>query len=241
MRSITEGGGIAIPAHADDSHGILNAYQGQTLQQILNLNSILAAEVSDCRSLRSGSAGHQSVRWTPVLGSDSHHPAGKSGQKYPGSHFTWVKMGHPSIEGLRLALLDGASLSVRRSVEEPGDPNTHADLVVTSITVSDAMYTGRGSPLHLTFSPWMTSIIGGRGTGKSTVLEMMRLCLRRENELPEELLDDLGRFATVAQSDNAPGGLTDDTKIEVDMRKKWRTFSCALVAEPRGSSYTASG
>ena len=219
VRSIIEAGGIAIPAHADDSHGVLNAYSGQTLQQILQINSIIAAEVSDARTLQSGPAGHQCVRWTPVLGSDSHHPSGQPGQRYPGSHFTWVKMGHPSIEGLRLALLDGASLSVMRSVDEPGDPNTHADLVVESVTVSEAMHAGRGIPLRLTFSPWMTSIIGGRGTGKSTVLEMMRLCLRRENEVPEELLDDLGRFATVALSDDAPGGLTDDTKVIVEMRK----------------------
>ena len=219
VRSIIEAGGIAIPAHADDSHGVLSAYSGQTLQQILQINSIIAAEVYDPRALQTGPAGHQCVRWTPVLGSDSHHPSGQPGQRFPGSHFTWVKMGHPSIEGLRLALLDGASLSVRRSLDEPQDPNRHADLVIESVTVADAMHAGRDSPLRLTFSPWMTSIIGGRGTGKSTVLEMMRLCLRRENELPEELLADLGRFATVARSRDAPGGLTDDTQVVVEMRK----------------------
>ena len=235
VRSIIKSGGIAIPAHADDSHGVLNAYSGQTLQQILKLHSIRAAEVSDCQVLQSGPAGHQSVGWTPVMGSDSHHPTGQSGQRYPGSHFTWVKMGHPSIEGLRLALLDGASLSVKRSVDQQGDPNTHADLVVKSITVSEAMHTGRGSPLRLTFSPWMTSIIGGRGTGKSTVLEMMRLCLRREHELPEELLNDLGRFATVAQSDNTPGGLTDSTKIVVEMRKDDKLFRVLWSQNDAGS------
>ncbi len=219
VTSIIEAGGIAIPAHADDSRGVLNVFSGQTLQQILQIHSIIAAEVSDPRALQTGPAGHQCVHWTPVLGSDSHHPSGQPGERFPGSRFTWVKMGHPSIEGLRLALLDGASLSVRRSLDEPQDPNRHAHLVIASVTVTDARHAGRGSPLRLTFSPWMTSIIGGRGTGKSTVLEMMRLCLRRESELPEELLADLGRFVTVARSRDAPGGLTDDTRVVVEMRK----------------------
>ena len=241
VRSIIEAGGIAIPAHADDSNGVLSAYSGQTLQQILQIHSIIAAEVSDPRALQTGPAGHQCVHWTPVLGSDSHHPSGQPGQRFPGSHFTWVKMGHPSIEGLRLALLDGASLSVRRSLDGAQDPNRHADLVITSVTVSEARHAGRGSPLRLNFSPWMTSIIGGRGTGKSTVLEMMRLCLRRENELPEELLADLGRFATVARSRDAPGGLTDDTEVVVKMRKggdrfrvRWSHNHAGPVIERQG-------
>ncbi len=223
-KTIVDGGGIAIPAHADGCHGVLKSYSGQTLQQILQSESIIAAEVSDPSELQSGPAHQNSIRWTPVLGSDSHHPSGKEGQRYPGSHFTWVKMGDPSIEGLRLALLDGASLSVRRSVDGPGDPNEHADLVIKSVTVREAKLAGRGTPLRLNLSPWMTSIIGGRGTGKSTVLGMIRLCLRREDELPEELEDELGRFATVPQTHDGPGALTESTTVVVELTKDGERF-----------------
>ena len=34
-------------------------------------------------------------------------------------------------------------------------------------------------------NPWLNAIIGGRGTGKSTLIEFLRLGLRREDELPD--------------------------------------------------------
>lgn len=44
---------------------------------------------------------------------------------YPGSRYTWVKVEEPSLDGLRLALLDGQGLSIRRSDDtEPFDPFT---------------------------------------------------------------------------------------------------------------------
>ena len=223
-RLVVEHGGLPVPAHADRPHGVLTKFSGETLKRILESNDIIAAELDNPSSLRSGPAGHQRPPWTAVLGSDSHHPSGSHGQRFPGSHFTWVKMGRPSIEGLRLALLDGASLSVRWSVDCPQDPNSHADLIIKSISVSEAKFAGRGSALNAEFSPWMTSIIGGRGTGKSTLVEMMRLCLRREREVPEELEADLSRFAKVPASRSDSGALTASTKVVVVVEKDGESY-----------------
>lgn len=218
-RLIVEHDGLPVPAHADRPHGVLCEYQGETLRRILESNDIIAAEVDDRGKLDSGPAGHLGCRWTAVLGSDSHHPNGGEGQRFPGSHFTWVKMGRPSIEGLRLALLDGASLSVRRSIDYLQDPNLHADLIIESVSVSEGMFAGRGAALNAHFSPWMTSIIGGRGTGKSTLVEMMRLCLRRQEEVPEELKPDISRFAKIPASRADSGALTTNTRISVVVQK----------------------
>src|SRR5690606_8518936 len=135
------------------------------------------------------------VRWTELVGSDAHHPSGQQGQRYPGSHFTWVKMGAPSIDGLRLALRDGP-LSVRRSDSEVGDPNEHAALVLESIEVAGARYMGRPEAFTLELNPWLNAIVGGRGTGKSTTVEFLRLALGRENELPEELSNEFEKYST---------------------------------------------
>lgn len=218
-RLVVEHGGLAIPAHADRTHGVLTTYSGQTLIGILESSDIFAVELDNPASLDSGSAGHQRPRWTAVLGSDSHHPSGGEGQRYPGSHFTWVKMGKPSIEGLRLALLDGASLSVQRSADCPQNPNSHADLIIKSITVNEGRFVGRGAALRTEFSPWMTSIIGGRGTGKSTLVELMRLCLRRDLEVPDELRADLSRFAKVPASRSDSGALTEYTEVALVVSK----------------------
>lgn len=218
-RLVVEHEGIPVPAHVDRPNGVLATYQGQTLKRILESDDIIAAEAEDPAKLHSASVGHQRRRWTAVLGSDSHHPAGGDGQRFPGSHFTWVKMGRPSIEGLRLALLDGAKLSVRRSVECSQDPNSYADLIIKSISVSEGRFAGRGAALNADFSPWMTSIIGGRGTGKSTLVEMMRLCLRREQEVPKELETDISRFAKIPESRSDSGALTASTQVTLIVEK----------------------
>ncbi len=218
-RLIAEHGGLAVPAHVDRPHGVLAEYQGETLGRILQSDQIIAAEVDDPASLEVGPAGHQRPGWTAVIGSDSHHPTGGQGQRFPGSHFTWIKMGSPSLEGLRLALLDGASLSVRRSVDCIQSPNRHADLIIKSASVSDGRLAGRSKALEARFSPWMTSIIGGRGTGKSTLVEMMRLCLRREREVPEDLKADIERFARIPISRSDSGALTEKTRVTVTIEK----------------------
>ena len=156
--------------------------------------------------------------WTEVLGTDSHHPSGNSKKKYPGSHFTWVKMGAPSIEGLRLALLDG-SLSVVRSDGEEDKPNERAKIVLESIEVSQARYLGRAEPFKIGFNPWLNSIIGGRGTGKSTVVEFLRIALRRTNELPKDLQEEFEKYQKVYSHRRESGLLTENTTIRAFYRK----------------------
>ncbi|MCV5665060.1 hypothetical protein OFN50_39155, partial [Escherichia coli] len=80
--------------------------------------------------------------------------------------FTWVKMSEPSYDRLRLALVDEA-LSLKRSDNFTGDSNIHGQLAIESIVVDDAKYFGRGQSLTCQLNPWLNTIIGGRGTGKS--------------------------------------------------------------------------
>ena len=93
-------------------------------------------------------------------------------------------MAKPSLEGLRLALLDGGGFSIRRSDEpESFEPFASPRHCVEAIEVADARYMGRGRTTRLTFSPWLNALVGGRGTGKSTVIHALRLAVRREQEL----------------------------------------------------------
>jgi hypothetical protein len=57
------------------------------------------------------------------------------------------------------------------------------------VEVEQAQFMGRPTPFRVEFNPWMSALIGGRGTGKSTMLEFMRIALRREREL--EPFDDI--------------------------------------------------
>lgn len=84
-----------------------------------------------------------------------------------GAHTTWVKWALPTAEALRQACLARES---RICQQEPYSPS----VVITSVSVSNSRFLG---PLVLEFNPQYNAIIGGRGTGKSTILEYLRWAL----------------------------------------------------------------
>lgn len=220
--AIQNAGGLAIPAHVDAASGLFRMV-GTTLGQNLDCEQVFAMEVVDPSAAKPQVFNEKHYRWTELLGSDAHHPSGGSGQRYPGSHFTWVKMGSPSLEGLRLALLDG-SLSVRRSDQETGNPNDHAAFVLEAIEVTRARYIGRAQPFIIGINPWLNAIVGGRGTGKSTVVEFLRLVLRRDGELPESLKPEFEKYGRSYPNREDGGLLTDSTAIRVIYRKNGSRF-----------------
>ncbi len=217
VEAIVSADGIAIPAHVDDVNGLFRL-SGTTLQQVLDSKNIFAMELRDLAYPKPQLYKDKDLSWTEILGSDAHHPSGSAGQSYPGSHFTWVKMGSPNIEGLRLALLDGA-LSVERSDQDTGDLNEYAPLILDAIEVSQARYMGRSQSFTIGFNPWFNAIIGGRGTGKSTVVEFLRIALRREDELPEALQSEFEQYSRVYQDREDSGLLTNEASIRVIYRK----------------------
>ena len=163
VQEVLKLGGIPIPAHTDRSKGLLRispedskktAIDPNTVVQLLDCPDVLAMEVINVDSVKPEIYEQRRLSWSEVLGSDSHHPVDHSHATYPGSHFTWVKMATPSIQGLRLALLDGRGFSIRRSdsidfFEPPALPKHY----IESIEVSEARYMGNGQPLKAHFSP----------------------------------------------------------------------------------------
>ena len=219
---ISKRGGIAIPAHVDCDGGLFKL-QGPTLEQALACRGVFAMEVINPSAARPPLYKEKKLHWAEILGSDSHHPPDQGSRRFPGSHFTWIKMGSPSLQGLHLALLDGP-LSLLRSDQQPGDPNQHGPLLLESIEVSQAWYMGRSEPFSLQLNPWLNTIVGGRGTGKSTLVEFARLALRRDDELPDALRPEFEKYARVRQNRTDGGLLTEDAQIRVVYRKDGSRF-----------------
>ncbi|WVD61947.1 hypothetical protein RHO11_02125 [Orbus mooreae] len=127
-------------------------------------------------------------------------------------------MSEPTLDGLRLALIDGV-LSLKRSDGFSGNPNTHGSLAIESITVNDAKYLGRGQAFSCNFNPWLNTIIGGRGTGKSTSLEFLRLALQRKDEIPQSLNKEFSKYGQISKNRHDEGLLKESTVITVGFRK----------------------
>lgn len=212
---ILDAGGLAIPAHVEGDKGLLQVEPNTrrclrdttTIKQILQEPGILALEWTASTSPIPIVLDELKLRFASVVGSDCHSFQGAA---VPGSRYTWIKMAKPSQEGLRLALLDGQEVSVRRSDESGGfSPFNTPEHFIESIEIRDARYMGRGrQPARLQLNPYFNALIGGRGTGKSTIVHALRLAYRRERELPStsEAGQTFNRFNKVAKNRNDEGG-----------------------------------
>lgn len=218
VNEITEAGGLAIPAHADKSKGLFQ-HDLRNQDAIRDAGKVLAVEVVTDE----GVAKAKEQGWVSVLGSDAHFlngdeaPAGVEA-KFPGSHFTWIKMETPNLLGIKLALSDEDS-SVLRSAQANGDPGDYRHHVIDRVVVEkDGFESDYG------FGPWMNSIIGGRGVGKSTVVELVRLAMGRHDDLPAGLRGSGEWFAPWRGKGENARFWDQHTKIEVHISKLGREY-----------------
>ncbi|WP_032364321.1 TrlF family AAA-like ATPase [Rhodococcoides fascians] len=93
-----------------------------------------------------------------------------------GEHSTWVKWAKPTAEAIRQACLAQES---RISQIPPAMPNVW----VSHVVVSNSKFMGR---VDVALNPQYTALIGGRGTGKSTVLDYLRWALCDQPARPTE-------------------------------------------------------
>jgi energy-coupling factor transporter ATP-binding protein EcfA2 len=204
--------GVAIPAHIDRSKGLLNGITN-TNQEIESwLNKIEAAEFINLNFLDGVNPELKKAceHLAKIQGSDAHE-CSRLGKKS-----SWIKMSKPSIAGLKLALHDH-SFCVDNSEE---DPNTVPDLFLSQLSISQMNHCGRipGRPAEFKLHPLFNAIIGGRGSGKSTFIESVRLALGRE--------DEASNLTQVqAEITSFKKGVTkQDTRICVDLNRRNESY-----------------
>lgn len=226
MAEVLKAGAIPLPAHADADKGLLRVNPGtrqcalsaHTVKSALEVEGLLAVEWCDLNNPYPEAANKLARPLARVLGSDRHS---FQGNHTAGSRFTWVKMAHPALEGLRLALLDGNGVSIRRSDEGSFDPFKTPAHVIRAIEIDKARVMGNGHSARLELSPYFNAIIGGRGTGKSTVVHALRLATRREGEIQALPKDSEPRerfesFGGVSKGRDDKGAVKPQTRIQVE-------------------------
>ena len=222
---ISRQGGVAIPAHADLSNGLFQKLGGSDLGSVLGNPNLCAMEVIDDCYDPPQLYVDRKLQWSRVKGSDTHF---KTDDRF--GSFTWVKMDEPSMEGLKLALTDNnASVSCNPHI----DPNRHAEWIIEKLTITEAKYLGRPRSVEFEFSPFFNAIIGGRGTGKSTLLEFMRLNLQRQDDIPQRLTEENKKYYDTQDNE---GLLLTSSQISLICRKGTVKYRLNWEAKARTST-----
>ncbi len=113
-----------------------------------------------------------------IMSSDAKDYGDNSVPHNIGWRYTWIKLSRCTAEGLRQAFLAHKS---RIRLSDPEFPRVH----ISEMHVSNCKFFAQ-RPFDVPLNRQFNAIIGGRGTGKSTILEYMRWALHDQPpDVPE--------------------------------------------------------
>lgn len=181
--------GIAVPAHVNSSKGILADMKGEQRKTLINSGKLLAVEArcfknenlraKDRRAIDIFDGNHPDYPKRIAVYQASDNPAGPS-QKGHGlwgigrccAHF---KMEEINLESLRQCFLD-PEVRIRQDFEF----ERFAYPRLASISIENGFFQGEKAD----FNEGLNSILGGKGTGKSLLVELLRFALNKPSEIP---------------------------------------------------------
>lgn len=164
-----ECGGICIAAHIESSKGLLAAIREGARVDTWKTPELLAAQLSkpptqittgNGRIVRGEDPKYERDRLPAYLLTSDARSVNAIGERS-----TWVKLGEVSVAGLRQAFLDSET---RIAYDDPSILRQGGRLL--AVTWEGGFLGGVGFPLNLD----LNCLIGGKGTGKSTVIETIR-------------------------------------------------------------------
>jgi ABC-type cobalamin/Fe3+-siderophores transport system ATPase subunit/predicted metal-dependent phosphoesterase TrpH len=186
--------GIVIAAHADQNDGLLgdprhtDDYKNKKLLALEVTANPPAQRVLDIVEGRDRAWARPDCHPAYVMSSDAKSlRADGQGQPFANSlgyRHTWLKMSKPSIEALRQAFLDPLS-RIQLQGARPSEALVHPR--ITKVSVRGAKFL-EDQTVH--FSEGFNCVIGGRGSGKSSLLEYVRFAVGHEEPAVKTEEDD---------------------------------------------------
>ena len=172
MEQMTAAGALPVPAHVNvKPAGLLTTRSGQPLATMILHEDLHAIGVSpnaepakDQESVVNGSGIFERVHPLAVIHADD--VTGPHQMCQPGAS-TWFKVSSRSLESLKLAV---RTPETRVSL---GNPQSKPRSRIKSVSWTGGYFDGVTLPI----SSDLTALIGGRGAGKSTVIESIRYAL----------------------------------------------------------------
>ena len=215
LDAVRSQGGIAVAAHVTHDGGLFKVLSGQARIRAWRDENLLAAQIpglvedlpQDIRPIvenrnaeyRRHHAPDDGFAIAVVNAKDIVEP----GHLDDPSATCWIKMQEVTIDGLRQAFLDPGSRVRLNSRERNFSPDEHMEIV--SIGWEGGFLDG--VTVHL--NPNLNVLIGGRGAGKSTVVESIRAALG---------LDPVGDEARKAHEGIVRQVLRNGTKVSLLVR-----------------------
>lgn len=176
LNKIKDLGGIGYIAHINSSDIFAKRYLSQTYKEkLFNSSSLNLLGLSDLnkKNIISEKLRQVTKREFDFILDEDSHTLQQLGEK----HF-WIKAQKLGFQAIKNAIKD---FSVSLSFEEHRRPEKY----IKGIYIENKGFLGgkkKGAPLLLTFSEAMNSFIGGRGTGKSSVLNTLDFLLSQSTE-----------------------------------------------------------
>ena len=206
LACVREQGGITIAAHVAAENGLLATLEGQPRINAWKSPDLYACALpgpigdapQNVRAiLENRDAAHRRERPVAVINaSDVNGPEDLAEKRSS----CFIKMSALSVEGLRQAFLDPDS-RIRLNSDVPPEP--HAEFIAM------AWEGGFLDGARLHFNGNLNVLVGGRGTGKSTVVESLRYALA---------IDPVGEEANKAHQGVLKHVLKSGTKVSLLVR-----------------------
>lgn len=189
--------GIVIAAHSDQNDGLLSDprhmedFKNQKLLALEVTSNPPGKRILDIIEGRDKAWARTDCHPAYVMSSDAkslkQDEHGAPIANSLGYRYSWLKMSKPSVEALRQAFLDPQS-RIQLLADRPSDALTHPR--ITSISVRGAKFL---EDQELVFSEGLNCIIGGRGSGKSSLLEYLRFAIGMDQATAPVKTSALGR------------------------------------------------
>lgn len=206
LACVREQGGITIAAHVAAENGLLATLEGQP-----RINAWKSPDLHACALpgpigdapqnvraiLENRDAAHRRERPVAVINASDVNGPEELAEKRSSC---FIKMSVLSVEGLRQAFLDPDS-RIRLNSDAPPEP--HAEFIAM------AWEGGFLDGARLHFNGNLNVLVGGRGTGKSTVVESLRYALA---------IDPVGEEANKAHQGVLKHVLKSGTKVSLLVR-----------------------
>ena len=206
LACIRKQGGIAVAAHAVADNGLLATLEGQPRMNAWQSPDLYACALpgpidrapQNVRAiLQNKDPAHRRERPVAVINaSDVNSPEALAEPRSS----CYIKMSALSVEGLRQAFLDPGS---RVRLHSDPAPEPHAEFIAM------AWEGGFLDGTRLHFNGNLNVLVGGRGTGKSTVIESLRHVLA---------IDPIGEEANKAHQGVLKHVLKSGTKVSLLVR-----------------------